>query len=43
MLETTIALAISILTLNKVWLDNRKARLEIEKLKLEIKRLRRGG
>ncbi|MDY7044445.1 MULTISPECIES: hypothetical protein [unclassified Virgibacillus] len=37
-----IALAISILTLNKLWLTNQKSKLEIEKLRQELKRMRRG-
>ncbi len=41
-LEKIIALAISILTINQLWLSNRKAKLESEKLRLEIKRMRRG-
>jgi len=41
--EKTIALAISLLTLHKLWLSNQKAKLENEKLKLEIRRMRRGS
>ncbi|MFC4401771.1 hypothetical protein [Gracilibacillus xinjiangensis] len=38
-----IALAISILTSIKLWLSTRKTSLEDEKLRQEIKRMRRGG
>lgn len=38
-----IALAISILTLRQLWLSNQKAKLEIEKLRQEIRKMRRGG
>ena len=41
--EKIIALAISLLTLHKLWLSNQKAKLENEKLKLEIRRMRRGS
>ncbi|WP_164492050.1 hypothetical protein [Gottschalkia purinilytica] len=41
--EKTIALAVSLLTLHKLWLSNQKAKLENEKLKLEIRRIRRGN
>ncbi|GIN74047.1 hypothetical protein J14TS2_45220 [Bacillus sp. J14TS2] len=38
-----IALAISILTMRQLWLSNQKTKLENEKLRLEIRRKRRGG
>ncbi len=38
-----IALAISILTLRQLWLVNQKTKLEIEKLRQEERRKRRGG
>lgn len=38
-----IALAISILTTRQLWLSNQKTKMEIEKLRLEIRRERRGG
>ncbi|WP_197023473.1 hypothetical protein [Heyndrickxia ginsengihumi] len=38
-----IALAISILTIRQLWLTNQKAKLEIKKLRQEIRRKRRGG
>lgn len=38
-----IALAISILTIRQLWLTNQKTKLEIKKLRQEIRRMRQGG
>jgi len=37
-----IALIISIFTIRQLYLQNRKTELEIEKLRLEIRKLKRG-
>ncbi|MGE6260851.1 hypothetical protein ACQKCU_23745 [Heyndrickxia sporothermodurans] len=42
-LGKTIASVISILTTYKLWLSVQKSRLENEKLRQEIKKMRRGG
>ncbi|WP_339213970.1 hypothetical protein [Ornithinibacillus sp. FSL M8-0202] len=42
-LAKIIALVISILTARQIWLVNQKTKLEIEKLRLENRRMRRGG
>lgn len=42
-LAKIIALVISILTIRQIWLTNQKTKLEVEKLRLENRRMRRGG
>ncbi|GIN37776.1 hypothetical protein [Heyndrickxia oleronia] len=41
-LAKIIALGISILTLRQIWLTNQKTKLEMKKLRQEIKNMRRG-
>lgn len=43
MTEKIIALVISFLTIRQLVLQNKKTKLEAEKLKLEIKKIKRGG
>ena len=38
-----LATIIAVLTIRQLLLMNKKTKLEIEKLKLELRRLRRGG
>ncbi len=43
MIEKIIALAIALLTIQQLILQNRKAQLEIQELKLKLKKLKGGG
>lgn len=43
MTEKIIALVIGFLTIRQLVLQNKKTKLEAEKLKLEIKKIKRGG